>query len=354
MEAIYDVSHGLIICGDTSIRRKDLELYNVIAPFKAAADDSVQTEPTANVQTWGYDNLTGVLILLADYQYPISKALELIDDSELPTTVNRHAYSTYKTYFEDRQLRITNEPSIFSYYDENEAEWNPGQELIRKYIEQGYLWVPDIETWKSLQEKITDENYFFLVPFQQCVVLAISEVEERWTGRPSIDEINIPAETLPDVAYPPSIIRRTIEYCLYGGPILIAGWPSRWLLTFASFPFPIDWFHRALWVGIGQMAYQGWKRYQLYQFEARMFREDTVLIHDEALVNLERKRLRDERDLHPMGDLKKREQALNAKSERVFFLRKQLELRKRNFYIVNKHRMGAKKRKAINAMLLSQ
>jgi hypothetical protein len=333
-------------CASLSFKTKDLYQFNVIAPIELKSTLTLQEEPTAHYQTWGYDETTGMLILLFDSSFRISFALEYIDITSLPTTVNAWEYSNHKEYFADRPLRLAREPSSYNKVDiETGAIHNAGRVWINKYIEKQFLWFPDAEIWNLINTEIDDDNYKTLYPLLQCVILAISEVEYIWAGGPKIDEINAPIEELPLVASPPSLIARAIVYCCYGG--ILAGWPLRILLVPLTTPIflGVGWIWRGILIGSIQYAYKFWKRWKVYQMERSFFQEETQLFHDEAMLSLERKRLANEESIRPFDDMRKAEKSFKAKSSQIFFQRKELELRRRNFYIQNPHYLSRKKRK---------
>ena len=346
---IYSTSSNgkYVHCASLTFRTKNLHQFNVIAPMSITKTNlTLQQEPTAHYQTWGYDEATGMLILLFDNSSRISSALEYIDYSAFLTTVNAWQYSHHKEYFEDRALRLAREPSTYTQVDvESGATYNAGRIWIDQYIAKQFLWFPDLEIWNLVNTEIDDINYETQNAFLQCIILAIAEVEYIWAGGAQIDEINTPLEELPGVASPPSLFERAKVYCLYGG--FLAGWPLRVLLVPLTAPIMlgIGWMWRTILIGGIQYGYKFWKRWQVYQMERGFFQEETQLFHDEAMLSLERKRLALEESIRPFNDMRKAERSFKAKSGQIFFQRKELELRRRNFYIQNPHFLSRKKRK---------
>lgn len=345
---IYIMSQNgkYVHCASLVLKTRDLYQFNVIAPIGIKGVLTLQDEPTAHYQTWGYDESTGMLILLFDSSSRLSFALEYVDDSALPTTVNAWQYSNHKEYFEDRPLRLAREPSTYTQVDvESGATYNAGRVWINKYIEKQFLWFPDLEVWNLTNTEIDETNYQTHNAFLQCIILAISEVEYMWAGGPKIDEINTPVEELPLVASPPSLIDRAIVYCCYGG--ILAGWPLRIVLVPLTTPILLgmNWLWRCILINSIQYAYKFWKRWKVYQMERGFFQEETQLFLAEATLSLERKRLALEESIRPFDDMRKAEKSFKAKSSQIFFQRKELELRRRNFYIANPHYLSRKKRR---------
>src|SRR4029077_18649560 len=223
--------------GIESLASRTLYQFNTLVP-ESAKYPRIQMEPSAEFQTWGYDDDTGMLLLLFRSYSRLSIALAYCDATGYETTINRHSWVQHQKYLQDRTMRLTSPPNVHDEIDESGIVWNTGRTLIKEYLAKGYLWVPDEKTNAMLHAPFTNENYTENVSFLVGVTLAISEVESQWSGKPKIDEINAPIDELPEVASPPSFIRKIIAYCLYGGPLLIAGWPTRWLFVLISAPIP--------------------------------------------------------------------------------------------------------------------
>lgn len=336
--------------GIESLASRTLYQFNTLAP-ESAKYPRIQMEPSAEFQTWGYDDSTGMLLLLFRSYSRLSIALAYCDATGYETTIDRHSWAEHQEYLQDRKMRLTSHPKIHDEIDESGKVWNLGRSLIDEYIRKGYLWVSDEKTIAMLHAPITSENHETIVPFLVGVTLAISEVESQWSGKPKIDEVNAPIDELPEVASPPSLIRKAIAYSLYGGPLLIAGWPTRWLFVLISAPIPLNWFWRGILIASAQSGYKLWKRYQIGQFERDLFAEESELAREEAVYLLERKSLNDESDIRPSDDFSKQKNKLAAKQRGIMFHRKELDLRKRNFYIRTLHRMPRNKRNNIQRML---
>ena len=347
---IYEMRGKKFICGNQTISWKNLYRFNTLAPEYIFSNPTAQREPNAELQTWGYDESSGVLVLLFRGNFRLSYALSYCDTSTLETTINRHDWAHYKEYFQDRTMRIVSEPNAYDQIDpDTNAKYNPGRRWINEYLKQGYIWVPNQKCDAMLHVEITDQNHRDIEPFLQCVVLAISEVEEQWSGRPKIDEVHSPIPQLPDVALPASLRHRIFVYCMYGG--VWAGWPARTLLVPLTAPLGMNWFWRTIWITCIQYAYKGWKRYRIYRFEKILFIEESQLAHDNAVYLLNRRALSDEIEIRPTDDFKKQEHRLDAEKRMLMFDQKDLELRKRNFFITNLHLVGRKKRQEIRQSL---
>jgi len=336
--------------GIESLASRTLYQFNTLVP-ESAKYPRIQMEPSAEFQTWGYDDDTGMLLLLFRSYSRLSIALAYCDATGYETTINRHSWVQHQKYLQDRTMRLTSPPNVHDEIDESGIVWNTGRTLIKEYLAKGYLWVPDEKTNAMLHAPFTNENYTENVSFLVGVTLAISEVESQWSGKPKIDEVNAPIDELPEVASPPSFIRKIIAYCLYGGPLLIAGWPTRWLFVLISAPIPLNWFWRGILIATAQSGYKLWKRYQIGQFERDLFAEESELAREEAVYLLERKSLNDESDIRSSDDFTKQKNKLAAKQRGIMFHRKELDLRKRNFYIRNLHGMSRNKRNNIQRML---
>src|SRR5260370_1848516 len=336
--------------GTISLSNRTWIYFNTLAPERAKYP-RVQIEPSTEFQTWSYDASTGMLILLFRSYSRLSIALAYCDATGYETTIDRHSWSDYTEYLQDRTMRITTTPNVHDEIDESGKVWNHGRSLIDEYIRKEFLWVGDEKTDAMLHALITNENHEIIIPFLVGVTLAISEVESQWSGKPKIDEVNAPIEQLPEVDSQPSFIRKTIAYCLYGGPLLIAGWSSRWFFTIVSAPLGMNFVWRAIFIGMIQSGWQLRKRYKIGQFERRLFAEESELAREEAVYMLERKALNDESEIRPFDDMNKKKNQLAAKQRGLMFHRKELDLRKRNFYIRNLHRMVRSKRANIQRIL---
>lgn len=333
-------------CDEQHVRLSTLRQFNVIAPQLHKPDIRAQLEPYTEYQTWGYDEETGLLILLFHNYSRISIALNYCDSTEFPTTIHRSSFTFLKEYIENRAVRVTTTPNDINQYDsDTEQTWNAGQRWIDAYLEKHFIWVGSFNAATMLHGSIADKDFNEIHAFRECVLLAIAEVEEQWSGKPKIDEVNVPVEELPQVVYPATILQRVFIYCMYGG--YLSGWPFRSIAMILTAPLGHTWIFRgfAIW-GI-QFGYQHWKRFRIRQYETSLTIEETELLRDEGMLLLERRRLVDDSHILSESDLKKKQASFDAKRRLVLFDRKNLDLRRRNFYIQCSPYLSLKKRKAL-------